>query len=395
MLDLTDEPLSVVPLLRDDRRPPRGAGRRCATLLADERYGARVAARGGRLEVMVGYSDSGKDGGYLAAQWAIYRAQEELAAVAREAGVELTIFHGRGGSAGRGGGPTHAAILAQAPGHPPGRLKLTEQGETISFKYGLPGLALPQPRGGARRARCSPRSPSDRRPRPDAATSGSCSTSSPPARRRRTARSSGRRPASSTFFRAFTPVDELGAARDRLAAGAPARGRRLPRLAARDPVGVRVDAEPDAAAGLVRLRHRVRATPTLGAPARSLYRELPFFRSLVDNLEMTLAKSSLEIAREYLELVPPELDPARLLRPDRRRARAHASRPCSRSSTRTRCSSATRSAPLDRAAQPVRRPDERDPGRAAAAASARGDEAARLPLMRSIAGIAAALRNTG
>ena len=72
-------------------------------------------ARGRRLEVMVGYSDSGKDGGYLAAQWAIYRAQEELAAVARAHDVELTVFHGRGGSAGRGGGPTHAAILAQPP----------------------------------------------------------------------------------------------------------------------------------------------------------------------------------------------------------------------------------------------------------------------------------------
>src|SRR5205807_3942135 len=94
-----------------------------------------------RVEVMVGYSDSGKDGGYLAAQWEIYRAQEELAALAAERGIELTIFHGRGGSAGRGGGPTHAAILAQPPGHPPGRLKLTEQGETISFKYGPPALA--------------------------------------------------------------------------------------------------------------------------------------------------------------------------------------------------------------------------------------------------------------
>src|SRR5204862_8292304 len=93
------------------------------------------------LEVMVGYSDSGKDGGLLAANWEIFRAQEELAWLAGERGVELTVFHGRGGSAGRGGGPTHAAILAQPAGQPPGRLKLTEQGETVSFKYGLRGLA--------------------------------------------------------------------------------------------------------------------------------------------------------------------------------------------------------------------------------------------------------------
>ena len=94
-----------------------------------------------RLEVMVGYSDSAKDGGYLAANWEIYRAQEELVALAHERGVELTIFHGRGGSAGRGGGPTHAAVLAQPPDAVAGRLQVTEQGETISFKYGLPGLA--------------------------------------------------------------------------------------------------------------------------------------------------------------------------------------------------------------------------------------------------------------
>ncbi len=90
---------------------------------------------------MVGYSDSGKDSGFLAAQWAIYRAQERLAAVAAARGCELTIFHGRGGSAGRGGGPTYASIISQPSGHPPGRIKLTEQGETVSFKYSLEGLA--------------------------------------------------------------------------------------------------------------------------------------------------------------------------------------------------------------------------------------------------------------
>src|SRR5207253_993473 len=100
-----------------------------------------LRGRSGPAEVMVGYSDSGKDSGYLAAQWAIYRAQEELAEVAQRQGVELTVFHGRGGSAGRGGGPTHAAIVSQPAAQPPGHLKLTEQGETIAFKYGLPGLA--------------------------------------------------------------------------------------------------------------------------------------------------------------------------------------------------------------------------------------------------------------
>ena len=92
-----------------------------APRILDELLARRAVPRDARIvEVMVGYSDSGKDGGYLAAQWAIYRAQEALAGVAARHGVELTIFHGRGGSTGRGGGPTHAAIVSQPAGHPPG-----------------------------------------------------------------------------------------------------------------------------------------------------------------------------------------------------------------------------------------------------------------------------------
>src|SRR5207248_8017352 len=88
-------------------------------------------------EVMVGYSDSAKDAGYLAAQWEIRSALVALTEIAHRHGITLTVFHGRGGSAGRGGGPTFDAILAQPHSH----LKITEQGETIAFKYGLPELA--------------------------------------------------------------------------------------------------------------------------------------------------------------------------------------------------------------------------------------------------------------
>src|SRR5712691_6225124 len=127
---LTNEPLSLVPLFES-----------VEALRAAPRIYEKLLDAAGCREVMVGYSDSAKDAGYLAAQWEIRRALVALADVARRRGAELTVFHGRGGSAGRGGGPTYAAILAQPQGEPPGRLKLTEQGETIAFKYGLTGLA--------------------------------------------------------------------------------------------------------------------------------------------------------------------------------------------------------------------------------------------------------------
>jgi len=350
-----------------------------------------------RVEVMVGYSDSGKDGGYLTAQWEIYRAQEELAAAADELGIELTIFHGRGGSAGRGGGPTHAAVLAQPAGAVRGRLKLTEQGETISFKYGLPGLAernleaavaatvltaFPQAAGMASpnaRARDTIDEISDTAYRAYRALVWEDADFVP-------------------FFRAFTPVDELALLE----------------------IGSRPASRPESPGGML---EGLRAIPWVFswtqnrcllpawygcgtgfaaygldgerlAELRRLYAEWPFFRALVENLEMTLAKSSFEIAAGYLRLVPESAARERIwgvLAVEHERTVAAV------------LAIVEADELLDRHPQVQQSVRHRnpyvDPMNAIQvellAAHRAGDEAARRPLLRSIAGIAAALRNTG
>ena len=98
-------------------------------------YRQHLAQRDNRQEIMIGYSDSNKDGGYLRSTWILYQAQKRLAATCQAQGVKLTLFHGRGGSIGRGGGPANRAILAQPPGSVQGRIKITEQGEVISARY--------------------------------------------------------------------------------------------------------------------------------------------------------------------------------------------------------------------------------------------------------------------
>jgi len=141
LVALDDDPptsrLDVVPLfetLGDLQRAPEVMG----TLLRDERYRRQLHARGNTQEVMIGYSDSGKDAGILASSWALYEAQEALAAVFNEAGVALRFFHGRGGSAGRGGGsPVYRALAALPPATVNGRIKITEQGEIVSQQFGL------------------------------------------------------------------------------------------------------------------------------------------------------------------------------------------------------------------------------------------------------------------
>jgi phosphoenolpyruvate carboxylase len=119
----------------------KAAGTTLSALLAQPLYRSLLASRGDMQEVMLGYSDSNKDGGYLAANWALYRAELELVEVARAEGIRLRLFHGRGGTVGRGGGPSYEAIRAQPPGAVAGALRITEQGEVIAAKYADPDLA--------------------------------------------------------------------------------------------------------------------------------------------------------------------------------------------------------------------------------------------------------------
>lgn len=110
-------------------------------MLANPVYGQLVASRDRCQEVMIGYSDSNKDGGYLSSQWNLFAAQASLVDAAKAADIRLRLFHGRGGTVGRGGGPAYQAILAQPPGSVDGSIRLTEQGEMVAAKYSTPALA--------------------------------------------------------------------------------------------------------------------------------------------------------------------------------------------------------------------------------------------------------------
>jgi phosphoenolpyruvate carboxylase len=383
-LDRVERGVLVVPLFETiaDLRASTGVVRE---LLDDPR-----TAPDGRLEVMVGYSDSGKDGGYLTAQWEIYRAQQQLAALAAEHAIELTIFHGRGGSAGRGGGPTHAAILAQPPGRPPGRLKLTEQGETVSFKYGLPALAERNLEAALSATLLSafPEVVQSAAPASGAGLMDALSTPAQAAYRSFVWENERFVP----FFRAFTPVEELGLL---------ALGSRPARRPADEDFLASLRAIPWVFAW-TQNRTLLPAwfgcgTAFAGAPVdelRELYREWPFFRALVENLEMTLAKASLEIAELYLDLTSSLQGADELWRTI---ADEHAR------TVETVLAIVEADELLDR--HPVVRRSIRlrnpyvDPMNAIQVELLRrfrsGDEDAREPLLRSIAGIAAALRNTG
>ncbi|USE83301.1 phosphoenolpyruvate carboxylase [Acinetobacter tibetensis] len=132
------QPLRVVPLF-ETLKDLDGAAHTMQTLFNMHWYKQHIQ---GKHEVMIGYSDSAKDAGFMSANWAQYRAQEELTAIAKQHAVQLTLFHGRGGSISRGGAPTQQALFSQPPGSISGAIRVTEQGEMIRFKFGLEGIAL-------------------------------------------------------------------------------------------------------------------------------------------------------------------------------------------------------------------------------------------------------------
>lgn len=131
-------PMKVVPLF-ETLSDLIGAAAAIDLLLCNASYRKMIDHH---QQVMIGYSDSAKDGGYLAAAWALYRTQEELASVCKKHGVKLTLFHGRGGSVSRGGAPAHKALLSQPPGSVGNSLRITAQGEVIRAQFGMVGIAV-------------------------------------------------------------------------------------------------------------------------------------------------------------------------------------------------------------------------------------------------------------
>jgi len=291
------EGLLVVPLFEtlDDLD---AAPRILAELFALDVYRAHLTGCGGEQMVMIGYSDSNKDGGYLSASWALYRAQESIARVCQDHGVVLTIFHGRGGSVARGGGPAGRAIRAQPPGTVRGRFRLTEQGETIASRYADPDLAhrhLDQIVSAVLLASAETPGreiPGEWRTAMDAMAAGAIDAYHELVERT---------PGFLDYWRAATPIDEI----TRLRLGSRPAVRRKGSLSRSS-----VRAIPWVFSWM-QSRFNLPGwyglgTALVGAePERlqELYVGWPFFRTILDNAEMSLLKADMGIAALYSSLV--------------------------------------------------------------------------------------------
>lgn len=293
-------PLDIAPLFEtvDDLTAAPDTLR---SLLDDPAYRDHLRHRGDRQVVMLGYSDSAKDGGILASRWALQQVQVQLTALAKEAGIQVAFFHGRGGSLSRGGGKTERAVIAAPRGSVDGYLRLTEQGEVIHRKYGIRALALrnlEQATGAVLRASLRPRPPEPREARWRAIAAELAGI----------ARGHYRglvygTPGFVEYFREATPIDVIERLRigsrpsKRGQAGGVSSLRAIPWVFAwsqnRCGLTAWLGVGSALAEGIGRHGHGVMA---------EMARDWPFFATFVDDVEMVLAKSDLAIFERYSQL---------------------------------------------------------------------------------------------
>jgi len=290
----------------------RSAGAVLRELLAVEPYRNLVALRGDVQQVMVGYSDSNKDGGITTSQWEIHKALRSIAEVSRQTGVRMVVFHGRGGTIGRGGGPTHAAILGQPAGAVDGVVKVTEQGEVVADKYGMPRIAqrnLELAFSATLEASLAHRSPRHQRAVTDRwdAVMEAMSAASYDAYR-----GFLNRPGLADYFRTSTPVEELAGmnigsrpARRKAEGSSLEDLRAIPWVFGWTQSRQIIPGWFGVGAGLAEAR-----AVGFSADLADMYENWQFFRTFVSNVEMTLFKTDLAIARHYVNtLVEPPLRP--------------------------------------------------------------------------------------